>query len=289
MSRPEKNATLFYFSIAVAMTMLVAAGLPALRFDPGKPLPEVGGTAERPTLSQGDKSVALPVNKIVVAIMLACFASILVYSAIRLIMGVNWRDLRFWLLKAHIACIGVTTFLYFILLSFPRGTILPKAEAPPIPPRVSVEPSAIGSPPAAIVWLVAFAALGIAIALVYGLLLPKRDSGETRSHIEMEAAAARQALLEGRNFKDVITGCYRRMSRDLERERGIERQDSMTAREFEALLGEGGVPAESVHRLTLLFEAVRYGNSMPSALDESEALRCLEAIEGYSWKGKAQS
>jgi hypothetical protein len=68
----------------------------------------------------------------------------------------------------------------------------------------------------------------------------------------------------------------------MEIDRGIERMASMTAREFEELLARGGIPIESVHRLTLLFEKVRYGDFEPSSTDEAEALACLDAIEAYS-------
>ena len=91
-----------------------------------------------------------------------------------------------------------------------------------------------------------------------------------------------QALRTGRDLKNVIVHCYRQMSLALQKEQGIELEETMTAREFERLLEARGIPHDPVHQLTRLFEAARYGFEQPHPGDEQVALDCLNAIVQYS-------
>ncbi|MFT3894435.1 MAG: DUF4129 domain-containing protein [Anaerolineales bacterium] len=100
--------------------------------------------------------------------------------------------------------------------------------------------------------------------------------------VGLEAEKARQAIMTGMDFKDVIITCYRQMSMALKQEQGIERKEFMTTGEFEHLLQSAGVPYEPIHQLTQLFDAVRYGNWQPNATDEQVALRSFESIMEYS-------
>ena len=52
----------------------------------------------------------------------------------------------------------------------------------------------------------------------------------------------------------------------------------MTTGDFEGLLLEKGYPYEPIHRLTGLFEAVRYGHQHSGRSEEQTAITCLEAI-----------
>jgi hypothetical protein len=52
----------------------------------------------------------------------------------------------------------------------------------------------------------------------------------------------------------------------------------MTTGDFERLLLEKGYPYDPIHRLTGLFEAVRYGHWQPGRSEEQTAITCLEAI-----------
>ncbi len=52
----------------------------------------------------------------------------------------------------------------------------------------------------------------------------------------------------------------------------------MTPREFAERLQMTGLPAESVLRLTRLFESVRYGAHQSSQKEINEAVACLNSI-----------
>jgi hypothetical protein len=95
------------------------------------------------------------------------------------------------------------------------------------------------------------------------------------------AAIARDTLGEiadGRDFYDTVTHCYMRMIDAVSSGRGILRQEAMTPAEFANRLDAAGLPGEPVHRLTRLFEAVRYGAKKPGQVETSEAVSCLNAI-----------
>ena len=93
-----------------------------------------------------------------------------------------------------------------------------------------------------------------------------------------EARAALQELSSGADFKNTIIHCYYEMCTVLSRERGIQRAEGMTAREFEQELVHLGLPVKPVTQLTRLFEMARYGMGTPNHQDEQEAWDCLAAI-----------
>jgi hypothetical protein len=72
------------------------------------------------------------------------------------------------------------------------------------------------------------------------------------------------------------------MSQALQKERGIEMEQTMTARDFESLLEARGIPRDPVHQLTQLFEGARYGHRQPGPDEEQKAFDCLNAIVQYS-------
>lgn len=95
---------------------------------------------------------------------------------------------------------------------------------------------------------------------------------------------ARRSLGElsaGRAWDDVIVDCYARMSDVVEKRRGLTRQIAMTPSEFAARLERAGLPAEAVHKLTRLFERVRYGARTSTQAEIGEAVNCLTAIMNY--------
>jgi hypothetical protein len=95
------------------------------------------------------------------------------------------------------------------------------------------------------------------------------------------AAIARRSLKEissGREWQGVIQECYVRMSDAVNNKRGIHRGLSMTTGEFAVKLEQSGLPSHSVHRLTRLFEAVRYGTHKAVKSDINEAVACLTDI-----------
>jgi hypothetical protein len=286
MDASNKKAALRFFLLTAAMTILIAAGLPSLRFQQGIPLPQVDSVNSAIVLSNGSSVIALPIGKFIITVLFVIFSAVVLVAAVRKIMGLNWKSVWLFLGKALIAVLGISLLLFLLLNLFPHVT-LPAAKPTVVPPQsVSIyDGKPIESPPAVLVWIVGAATAALVILLCMRLLTDKGAGRRKLDLVGLEAQAARLALLGGGNFQDVILECYRRMRIALEKELDIERKDSMTAREFEDLLERKGVPGESVHKLTILFESVRYGREYPSPDEESEAIGCLEAIERYAHKG----
>ena len=156
----------------------------------------------------------------------------------------------------------------------------------PMPTPEPLVTAPLGPAPPLLLWLVGIGLLATGILIGIWIFTSSRGRATTLDIVGLEAEKAWQELIAGLGLKDVIVKCYRQMSLALEKEQGIERKESMTAREFENLLQAAGVPYDPVHQLTQLFEAARYGNWQPNPIDEQKAIQCLEAIVLYTRQAK---
>ena len=68
------------------------------------------------------------------------------------------------------------------------------------------------------------------------------------------------------------------MTRIVKQQKGIERESTMTVREFEDYLVSSGLPQEAIQTLSRLFEQVRYGGTSEDTPQEELALSCLTDI-----------
>ncbi|MGC9398568.1 MAG: DUF4129 domain-containing protein [Anaerolineae bacterium] len=133
-------------------------------------------------------------------------------------------------------------------------------------------------------WLVYGVSLLIALSVTYmavrwGWQVARRKKQETPlQRLAREAQDAVDALQAEGDMRDVVTRCYADMTRVVQEARGLRRGREVTAREFEAYLDEQGLPAAPVHRLTRLFEAVRYGDHPPGEAERMQAMESLSAI-----------
>ncbi len=151
------------------------------------------------------------------------------------------------------------------------ATVQPGAAAPAAAPVSSPE------------WFVWATAAVLALLLIAaGALVVRRLRQPRAAALEQISQQAQETLAEVRagtvDLKDAVTRCYVQMSRALSEQRGMVRPDSMTPREFEQRLIQAGLPRQDVHRLTQLFEKVRYGACRPGLVEEREAVSCLTAI-----------
>jgi hypothetical protein len=170
--------------------------------------------------------------------------------------------------------------IVFLIMLLPKSQGSPPMEIP-TPTNTPPVTSPLGPVPTSLLWLVGICLLVCSILLGIWVFKPSKQA-TTIDLVSLEAEKARQALVTGLDLKDVIIKCYQQMSLALEKDRGLEREDFMTTREFEKLLEAAGIPYDPIHQLTQLFEEVRYGNWKPQLLDEQKAINCLEAIIYYS-------
>jgi hypothetical protein len=106
--------------------------------------------------------------------------------------------------------------------------------------------------------------------------MPRPENAMER--IALEAQTALDDLRAGGNLKNTILRCYYEMSKVINEQRGIQRDRTMTPREFEVYLESKGIPEEPVRQLTHLFEDVRYGDLAVGEKEEQQARSSLTAI-----------
>jgi len=274
----RRRHALIYLASAAALIILIGAALPRLALGPGLPLPRfTGGQIVVPS-APGQPPVAAPAGlffKVLTALALATFVAYLVYALARTRL---WREALRRGLSVLLVLLAVIGLLSLVVVQLPDaqvGPALPRGED--LPQEEAFVPVPLGEPPPWLIWFVG----GVLVAAAGALLLValrERKQGAGRRQWQVEAEAARQAILAGDDLEDVIVRCYLRMSAALQAEQGIERAPSMTTGDFERLLATHGVPQAPVHELTCLYEAVRYGRWRPGPGDEARALQSLEAI-----------
>lgn len=135
-------------------------------------------------------------------------------------------------------------------------------------------------------WMLPLILIGVAVLVAVSTFftlrfLSNRESSERSPYLDI-AENAQTALEEiGEteiDFEDVIIRCYAEMSRTLQINREIQREEAMTTSEFERELLARGFPATPVQRLTQLFEQVRYGRRQTMEADQQVAVESLSEI-----------
>ena len=202
----------------------------------------------------------------------------------KLFRGASWKNIT--TLIVQFLVIGlIVSCLVFLIMMLPgsEGSLVTTS---PVPSPEPLARSPLGPVPPALFWLIGFGLLAAGTLIGFWIFGSTTGRATAIDVVGLEAEKAWQELKTGVGLKGVIIKCYRQMSLALEKERKIERKESMTTREFEDVLEAAGFPYDPIHELTRLFEAVRYGNWQPTPVDEQNAIQCLEAIMMFSRKAK---
>lgn len=156
-------------------------------------------------------------------------------------------------------------------------------EQPPVPAveALPAPPDFVTATPTWFMWTVeGLLLLLLALALYIGWrrFRPSSEEPPTHALIADEADRAVLALEAGAPVGAVVQQCYAAMVELLEQTRQAHRHRAMTPRDFAAHLARMGIRDDEVHRLTLLFERVRYGTTVEDAELEAEAVDCLRQL-----------
>jgi hypothetical protein len=149
--------------------------------------------------------------------------------------------------------------------------------APPVTPSVFIPPQ--------VSFLTSYM-IALMFILVIGcfwiwLVWRRRKMRAPYDELAEIARSALDDIVAGRDWGDTILNSYQRMNYAVAEWRGLHRQVGMTPAEFADHLVSAHLPGEAVHRLTVLFECVRYGEKKPTSADIQEAVGCLTAILDY--------
>lgn len=271
---------LFPLLVAVlASILLLSASLSGLKLQAGTPIP---GSSDNQSTNQGasflpqTESTVLPLLEAIFAIILLI---LMIYVAVKFIGLVNLRSV--------VGVLVTAVLLLLLIIIVPR--ILPgvptiqsdQASIPTSRPSFDYPLSPLGEPPPAFAWLAAGGILiGIGL-LAIQFLRRKPHPMNAANTLLQDAEQALDALREGKEFSNVIIRCYLQMAEVLRAERSLEREDSMTAGEFQDWLELQGMPTGPVQQLTSLFEKARYSQEQIDRADEETGAQCLEQIVVY--------
>jgi hypothetical protein len=134
-------------------------------------------------------------------------------------------------------------------------------------------------------WMTRAISLGIGLLLaaiaVAILNAVRRNRAEATMPLDQLANRAEEAIAEierGGDLHDTILQCYAEMNRIVREERGIQRDKTITAREFIDYLLRAHLPEEPIYTLTRLFEQARYSTEEHNTSDQQKAVASLQAI-----------
>jgi len=276
MTQKTKRISLIFLSGAVVSLILLAASLSNLELHSGTPFPG-GGNSDNAILSvEALSAIQTPFFLILQGVLALIFLLLLIYVTARLIVFVNLKIV----LQSVLVMVLLLTIVYMMpFTTIGQSAVFPNeySEIKP-PPSLAYPVSPLGQPPQILIWLVI-------IGFVLGMSLPAikivkqwLKPAEIDDPLLQGAENAVNALNTGEGLRNVIIRCYLQMTRSLQEEQGIERNYTMTVREFEGWLEIKGFPTVPVHQLSCLFEKVRYGNQPTSYNDEEIAIESLNEI-----------
>jgi hypothetical protein len=266
--------------LAIVALVILAAGLSDLSLLPGRPLPRF----TQPGGDVGAALGALPGSEIFGFLLAAFYVLGILLLPVAIVYVIISPEAR----KRVVRSLGLLLWLvalFVVMRARPelfRELQLQPLDAP-LPGDLEVDPTEfVASVPQ---WLVIFTALALAAIVVAGLvgvvwILWRRSHPPATplDQLAQEAQVALDALHAGADVKNTVIRCYVEMSRVLDEQRGIRREEAATPREFEQQLKEAGLPDAQVEQLTRLFEAVRYGAKVADRRQERQAIDCLAGI-----------
>jgi hypothetical protein len=275
-----------YFIILLVLTGIIALGALAsgirdMEFRDPDPFyiewPTAAGSSFKEVVQQME---ALPIEQIIM------FWGVILVFTIIIIMLINPKY-RWKILMAVIRAAIFFIMLTWALKAIARNADLTLFTANAIAQNATTNLNNVDlpkyTPPAEIPWLSYFVSLAITLGVAFlGWWLwnlgTRPHSSTIRQNIANIARDTLDHIAGGMDFGDTVTTCYVRMNNAVQDVRGLQRQEGMTPSEFAARLEAAGLPGEPVHRLTMLFEAVRYGAKKPGELETRDALTCLNDI-----------
>jgi len=284
MTNSTKRKAATYLLVTVLITMLLATALPQLELQDGLPLPGSNGSGTQNLTGGGSLSVSIKVSTFMKTVLSLLLILMLIYFAVKARKKPAWKEIAQVLLRMAVISLVITVM--FFSLANVQVTLAP-TEFESLPTEVKQVGPTLELVPPSLLWLVWVGLLGVVILMVVGLLRERKSTGAAPDPLVLEAEQAVQSILAGEDLRGVIIHCYRQMSLILQKEQHVARSETMTAREFEALLGARGIPDAPVRRLTRLFETARYGAHPPGSEEEQQAIECLSTIIQFSQKKEA--
>mgnify|MGYP006289608273 CR=1 FL=1 len=286
----KRTFRLILIAVALTAMVLLSAGLSNVTLDEGIPFSDLwaflvsefrDGLFVRPEMSTIEADGLVRLIQILYFIGLASFPLVVVLIIVS--PELRKRVIRMLIQFALIA-------LALSLFTRNRGQVVENEEGFQSPTEISPPTageissiteefqSQVSEP---IVWGASLVLALLIAGIVIYIVSQMRKSRPTKSSLESLATRAESAaedIRRGGSFRDTILRCYADMNRIVRDQRGIQRETSLTAREFVESLVKAGLPEKPVQELTALFEEVRYGHKAYSEHEAQLAVNSLQTI-----------
>ncbi len=271
---------LIYLGLGAVALIILAAGMSSLDLQTGfiafEPIQEVLVPPD-----EDKETPAAPVfvdpSNLTSTLVLGGLVLFILFAAIR------WKQIRAALLILLLfsgSIIGLI-YLYTLYGDIPEQTGEEEVRPPDLG-EIRIDEDLLNNPPDWVDSISIIVAVGIAVVaavvVVFLVRKPWKKDSRTLDMIAAEAEAALADIRSGGDLRDAVLRCYFEMSQGLRKSMGLVREEGMTPREFESALTDSGLPTNSVHRLTRLFESVRYGRHEATGGEIREAVDSLEEI-----------
>jgi hypothetical protein len=282
----ERIRLLIFLGLGAISLIILAAGMSSLELQTGQILME---PIEESVVYLGESDESeepaqfIDPTNLTTVLVLSGIALIILFAAIR------WKQIRIALFVLVLFAGSILAMIYLYSL---YGEVPARGEEeegfPSAEQENRISPDLLDNPPDWIDPISIAVTIGIAaIAVGTIIFLVRKRWREDQGTLDLIAAEAEAALADiqsGGDLRDAVLRCYIEMSQGLRRSIGLVRQEGMTPREFESALTNAGLPYDSVHRLTRLFESVRYGQHEATEGEIREAVDCLQEIVNAATK-----
>lgn len=285
----QRKLVLIYLSIAFVGMIFIGASLGTLELEPGLPFP--GSNSTNPSLANlavdSSKTVEqsgmnLIILKIAIGIGFLFLSIMIIYSLVRKTNRKNFGILILGL-------IGLIIIFNVLQLFHPEINIpLDNAQDEGIQlPTLDYEIVPIEQPPSELFWIVGIGLIVGLISVIVFLFFRTSPKPINNDALVEEINTALQAIQDGKELRNIIISCYLQLNQIIKEEYEIERENSLTAREFENHLQDKGIPIKPIHRITSVFEKVRYGNKPTTNDDEQIVIESLVEIRSSCQKKRS--
>jgi hypothetical protein len=273
----RKFMALLLLLTAVFSLLLLSSGLSAINVSTEWQSFKLDGDETQPINVNTLNELLARLSDIPNSVLQALYFSLIIIVPIAIVFAILSPQMRkgilYELKRALSLAIWLAVFAYLFRLWQQRDK---KPQYIPGEKGLPATPDWIREPSAAIAFGLTLLLLTVIIGAAWFLWRKMRP--QPLDLLAREAQTTITDLQMGRDFKNSIIECYANMCRVLYQERKLIRAQGMTPREFSVRLERFGVVGPQAHRLTRLFEKVRYGRHEPTDQDKADAIACLETI-----------
>jgi hypothetical protein len=290
-NQQNRNLRIILIAVAIVAMILLSAGLSQITLDAGIPFADLwaflmnefsSGLFMRPAVMGTAESELI--IRIIQIIYFIAFASFPIVVVLVIISPEMRKTALRMLIQFAIIALALSLFTQNRAQEIESEETFGSREqlAPPTAGEIPLIAEEFQSQVSeTVVWIASLMLALLIAGIVIFIISRLRKDRTPKSPFESlatRAESAAESLRKGGDFRDTILRCYADMNRIAREHRGLQREESLTAREFKDYLVKAGLPEAPVHDLTALFEEVRYGHKTYSDQEAQRAVNSLQAI-----------